>query len=102
MVAKSDAGWLASARLRHFGSYPLIEDNSVRSKGSTLLNLHAGREWGRYGVYPNVLNALNSRDHDIDYYFASRLQREPAEGVNDIHFHIFEPRSLRVSLRYSL
>ncbi len=101
VVAKSDGGWLASARLRHFGSYPLIEDNSVRSKGSTLLNLRVGREWKQYGVYLDVLNALDGRDHDIDYYFASRLQGEPADGVNDIHFHVFEPRSLRLSLRYT-
>lgn len=101
IVAKSDRGWLASARLRHFGRYPLIEDNSVRAQGSTLLNLRAGREWGRYGVYLDVLNALNSGDHDIDYYFASRLPGEPVKGVNDIHYHIFEPRSLRVSVRYA-
>ena len=100
IVARSDGGWLASARLRHFGRYPLIEDNSVRSKGSTLLNLRVGREWKRYGVFLDVLNALDSRDHDVDYYFASRLQGEPADGVNDIHYHVFEPRSLRLSLRY--
>ena len=100
VLAKSPGGWLASARLRQFGPYPLIEDNSVRSQGSTSLSLRAGREWGRYGVYLDVLNALDSRDHDIDYYFASRLQGEPAEGVDDIHYHIFEPRSLRLSLRY--
>ena len=73
----------------------------MRSKGSTLLNLRGGREWGRYGIYLDVLNVLNSRDHDIDYYFTSRLQSEPADGVNDIHFHKFEPRSLRLSLRYT-
>ncbi len=101
VVAKSDSGWLASARVRHFGSYPLIEDNSVRSKGSTLLNIRAGREWDRYGVYLDVLNALGSRDHDIDYFFPSRLQGESADGVNDIHCHAFEPRSLRLSLRYA-
>lgn len=102
VVAKSDGGWLASARLRHFGRYPLIEDASVRSRGSTLLNLRLGREWSRYGVYLDVLNALDSRDHDIDYYFASRLPGEPADGVDDIHYHVFEPRSLRLSLRYAL
>ncbi len=92
------AGQCAATR---FGRYPLIEDNSVRSQGSTLPNLRVGREWSRYGVYLDGLNALNSRDHDIDYYFASRLQDEPADGVDDIHFHIFEPRSLRPSLRYA-
>ena len=48
-----------------------------------------------------MLNALDSRDHDVDYYFASRLQGEPSDGMNDTHFHIFEPRSLRLSLRYA-
>jgi len=102
VVARSAGGWLASARLRHFGRYPLIENGSVRSHGSTLLNLRAGREWGRYGVYLDLLNALDSRDHDIDYDFVSRLRGEPISGVEDTHFHVLEPRSLRFSLRYDL
>ena len=100
VVGRSANGWLASARLRHFGRYPLVEDGSVRSRGATLLNLRAGREWGRWGVYLDLLNALDSRDHDIDYWFASRLQGEPTTGVDDVHYHVFEPRSLRLNLRY--
>lgn len=100
-VARSDRGWLASARLRHFGAYPLIEDGSVESEGSTLLNLRIGRQWDRLGAYLDMLNALDSDDHDIDYYFTSRLAGEPDQGVDDLHFHVFEPRSLRLSLRYS-
>ncbi len=101
VLYKTDSGWLASARLRHFGAYPLIEDNSVRSKGSTLLNLRVGREVGRVGLFLDVLNVLDSRDHDVDYFFTSRLQGEPDTGVDDIHYHVFEPRSLRLSLRYA-
>lgn len=96
-----DRGWLASAQVKHFGRYPLIEDDSVRSDGSTLLNLRVGREWARWGAYLELLNALDSRDHDIDYYYASRLPGEPASGVDDLHFHVFPARSLRASLRYS-
>lgn len=99
-VARSSGGWLASARLRHFGAYPLIEDARVRSQGSTLLNLRVGREWPRWQLNLDVLNALDSDDHDIDYYFPSRLPGEVDEGVEDIHFHVFEPRSLRLSARY--
>lgn len=99
-VARSTSGWLASARLRHFGAYALIEDDSVRSQGSTLLNLRVGREWPRWQLYLDVLNALDSDDHDIDYYFPSRLPGEADAGVEDIHFHVFEPRSLRLSFRY--
>lgn len=52
-------------------------------------------------MYLDVLNALDSRDHDIDYYFPSRLPGEAEDGVNDIHYHAFEPRSLRASVRVS-
>lgn len=101
ITARSDNGWLANARLRHFGRYPLVEDGSVEASGSTLLNVRVGREWERWGVYLDVLNALDSRDHDIDYYFPSRLPGEGDDGVNDIHYHVFEPRSLRASVRFS-
>ena len=93
-------GWLASAQLKHFGKYPLIEDDSVESDGSTIVNLRIGREWSRYGLHLDVLNMFDSDDHDIDYFYASRLPGEPAEGVEDIHFHVFPPRSVRVSLQY--
>ncbi len=101
LTARSDGGWLASARLRHFGAYPLIEDGSVESDGSTLVNLRVGREWARIGVYVDLFNLLDSDDHDIDYYYASRLPGEPPEGIEDVHFHVFEPRSVRLSVRYA-
>jgi hypothetical protein len=47
-----------------------------------------------------VLNLLNSRDHDITYFYASRLPGEPAGGVEDIHFHPVEPRTVRLYLTY--
>lgn len=101
LTYKTDSGWLASGRLRYFGKYPLIEDASVKSDGSLLVNLRAGREWGRVGAYIDVFNVLNSRDHDVDYYYASRLPGEPGKGVEDMHFHVFQPRSGRLNLRFS-
>lgn len=101
LTANSDSGWLATARLRYFGKYPLVEDNSVKSDGSFLVNLRGGREWGPLGVFVDVFNLFDSRDHDVDYFYTSRLPGEPAEGVEDIHYHVFQPRSLRASLRYS-
>jgi TonB dependent receptor-like, beta-barrel/Carboxypeptidase regulatory-like domain/TonB-dependent Receptor Plug Domain len=87
-----------SLRLRYFGPRTLIEDNSVRSKQTTLLNLDAG-----YQVFKGlratvqVFNLLNAADSDIDYFFTSRLPGEPLEGVDDIHFHPTPPRTVRVS-----
>jgi len=87
-----------SVRLRYFGPRPLVEDNSVRSKATTLVNLEGG-----YQVVANlrmnveVFNVANAAMSDIDYYFASRLPGEPVGGVYDIHTHPAVPRTLRVS-----
>ena len=96
-----DNGWFASLHLRHFGPYPLVEDSSVESEGSSLVNLRMGRDLAAWRLQLDLLNALDSRDHDVDYFYASRLPGESAAGVEDIHYHVFEPRTLRASIRYS-
>ena len=89
----------ASLRLRYFGPRPLIEDNSVRSKATTLLNLEGGYQLARQlRVNLEVFNLANAQVSDIDYYFASRLPGEPLAGVEDIHTHPAVPRTVRVSL----
>jgi hypothetical protein len=84
-------------RWRYFSDAPLIEDGSVRSGSSSLVN-------GRLGyAFPNglrleleVFNLLDRRDSDITYFYTSRLPGEPEEGVEDIHFHPMERRSARL------
>ena len=49
-----------------------------------------------------LLNVFDSHGDDIRYFYTSRLQGEPAEGVDDYHFHPVEPRAVRVSLRVPL
>lgn len=90
-----DNGFFGSLRLRHFGPRPLTEDGSVESGSTTLLNGRVGYERERFLVALDVLNILDSDDHDIDYYYASRLPGEPDEGVEDVHFHPVEPRTFR-------
>ncbi len=91
--------WFGQFQLRYFGPRPLIEDDSQRSKATTLAYLRVG-----YKVTPSVkvaldvFNLFDRKASDIDYYYASRLKGEPAAGVNDIHFHPVEPRSLRLTL----
>lgn len=89
-----------SLRLRHFGPRPLIEDNSVRSGSNTLVNLELGYKYKQFLAQVDVLNLLNSKDHDIDYFYVSRLPGEPAAGVADVHFHPIEPRTMRFYLTY--
>jgi hypothetical protein len=100
ITGKLDSGWTGTLRVRHFGPYPLIEDDSVESDGSTLVNLRVGKQWRRLGLHLDVLNLLDSDDHDIDYFYASRLPGEPDEGVEDIHYHVFEPRTVRLSVQW--
>lgn len=93
------AGGLAGAiRVKSFGSYPLIEDNSVRAAGTTTVNASLGVPVSGLRLEFTMLNLLNHRGSDIQYFYASRLPGEPASGVEDIHFHPVEPRQLRVSL----
>jgi outer membrane receptor protein involved in Fe transport len=88
-----------SLRLRYFGPRPLVEDNSVRSKATTLLNFEGGYQFMKsLRVNAQIYNLLDAEVSDIDYYFASRLPGEPIEGVNDIHVHPAVPRTLRVSM----
>jgi len=49
-----------------------------------------------------VLNLFDSDDRDIEYFYPSRLEGEPLEGVEDRHFHRFEPRQVRVTLTVNL
>ncbi|WP_231759676.1 TonB-dependent receptor [Microbulbifer elongatus] len=93
-------GWFAALHLRHFGPYPLIEDGSVESEGASMVNLRVGREFSDWRIQVDLLNALDSDDHDVDYFYGSRLPGEAMSGVEDVHYHIFEPRALRASVRY--
>jgi outer membrane receptor protein involved in Fe transport len=53
-------------------------------------------------IQVSLLNLFNTRASDIQYYYASRLQGEPSEGVDDVHFHPVEPRQIRASLSWGL
>ena len=88
-----------SVRLRHFGPRPLIEDYSVQSASTTIWNGEIGvRINERFNVVLEAFNLLDSDVSDIDYFYTSRLPGEPADGVEDIHFHPSIPRTARVLL----
>jgi outer membrane receptor protein involved in Fe transport len=95
------SGVFSSVRVRHFGSYPLIEDNSQRARSSTLVNADAGyRLNSGTRIQVSVLNVLDGRADDIQYAYSSRLRGESSDGVDDVHFHPAEPRQLRVSIEW--
>jgi hypothetical protein len=101
-VSWSDGPWSAGLRVRYFGSRPLIEDDTVRSKSSMLANLKAGYRFGRnVRAWVEVLNLFDREASDVDYFYESRLAAEPGP-VADIHTHPAEPRTIRVGIAVSL
>lgn len=91
------SGWFGGARVRYFGAAPLIEDNSVRSRSTTLVNVEAGFRFSeRLRLSAAVYNVFDNDGNDITYYYESQLPGE-TEPVADLHFHPVEPRALRLT-----
>ena len=92
--------YFGSVRLRYFGPRALIEDNSVRSGSTTLVSARAGYKFDKkLRVQLDIFNLLNRETTQIAYYYPSRITTaDPAGGINSVHFHPAEPRSLRVAL----
>ncbi|ADU38770.1 TonB-dependent receptor [Variovorax paradoxus] len=96
-----------SLRLRYLGPRALDSRNIERSKAATLLNLGV-----RYAVNPrltlglDVFNVAGKKGNDIEYAYASCTAGEIAsgacgEGIDGRHVHPMEPRSARVSARWT-
>ncbi|WP_083469321.1 TonB-dependent receptor domain-containing protein [Methylobacterium variabile] len=91
-------GWFGSLRFRYFGPRPLIEDNSVRSKPTALLNGRIGYAFDNgMSLALDVLNLTNAKADQITYFYESRLPGEAA-AVADRHFHPVEPTAVRLTL----
>lgn len=95
--------WFGSLRFRHFGERPLTEDGAIKSDGTSVWNLRAGYQYHDFTLRADIINLTDSDDHDIDYFYESRLANDPAgTGEEDIHFHIIEPRTIRLAASYQL
>lgn len=90
-------GFYGSLRSRYFSPRPLIEDGSVESRPSWQLNGRLGYRKDDWQLALDVLNILGRDDNDIEYFYASRLPGEPLAGIEDVHLHPAEPRTVRIS-----
>lgn len=97
-----EKGWYGSLRYRHFGERPLVEDGSVKSDSFDAFNLRLGYRTERWQMSVDCLNVLDSEDHDITYFYESRLRGEADEGVEDRHYHRIPPRMIRASFTIKL
>jgi outer membrane receptor protein involved in Fe transport len=93
-----DTGWFGALRWRYFGPRPLIEDGSVWSGPTSLVDLRAGYTFeSGLKLTLDALNLFNSQADQIDYFYQSRLRTETA-GTNDVHFHPVEPLAFRFTV----
>ena len=99
LTVESKHPLFGSVRVRHFGPRPLIEDASVKSDATTLWNGEVGYRFSsKVSLVVEAFNLFDAEVADVDYFYTSRLQGEPAGGVDDIHTHPTLPRSARVRL----
>lgn len=92
--------YFGSLQLRYLGQRALIEDNSVRSSDTTLLNGRIGYKFSNKLVLAlEGFNLIDSKANAIAYYYESQLRGE-AQPVADVHFHPIASRSFRLSVVY--
>ncbi|MTV37889.1 TonB-dependent receptor [Duganella radicis] len=92
--------WSAAFQMRYFGPRPLIEDNSRRSATTAIAYARIGYKFNRrWSAQLDAFNLFDRKVSDVDYYYASRLPGEPAEGVDDIHYHPAERRTFRLTVK---
>lgn len=100
LTAQHPSGWFGSLRMRHFGESPLVEDNSARSPTYTTFDLQLGyQQRGKWLFALDAFNVFNSHWNDIEYYYVSRLQNEPAPRP-DFVIHPGVPRTTRARFQY--
>jgi outer membrane receptor protein involved in Fe transport len=93
-----ERGFKASLRLRYFGPRDLTSDGIYRSDSTLLLNAEAGYQFNKtWRLFAEFLNLTDSRDHDIDYAYTSRITPDATPAFTDV-FHPVEPFQVRVVL----
>jgi len=99
-----DNGVYGGLRLRYFGPRKLTEGGDVESAASKSVNANIGYRFSNgISLGLEVINALDERDDDITYYYASRTLSERSAGIEpqlDRHSHPMEPRTYRGTLAY--
>jgi len=98
---------MATLRLRYMGPRALDTTNSVRSSATTLLNFGSRYALNKHlSLGLDVFNLAGSKGNDIEYFYASCTAGEAASGacgggIDDRHIHPMEPRTARVSARWT-
>jgi outer membrane receptor protein involved in Fe transport len=90
--------WFGGAELRWLGSYPLVEDNSLRSSGYREVNLGVGYKINdKVKFLLNVFNLFNSKASAIEFAYQYQVSPTAAPQFGTT-YHPLEPLSARLTL----
>ena len=99
-AARRLGDWSGSIGVRYIGPAALIENNTVQSSPSVTTNLRIAKKIdSKIDLTLDVLNLMNRKNNDIAYFYNSRLSSEPLSGVDDLHIHPSEMRTLRLTTK---
>ena len=85
--------WFGGLQWRKLGPYPISDgDRDPQDPGYSEINLDVGyKVTPQVKVQLSIFNLFNTRANSSAYFYGSRLQGEPAEGVEGFQVHPIEP-----------
>jgi outer membrane cobalamin receptor len=92
--------WFGGLQWRKLGAYPISDgDKNPQDSGYSEFNLDAGYKVNAHlKVQLSIYNLFNTHADSSAYYYTSRLQGEPEEGVTGFQVHPLEPISAVLKL----
>jgi outer membrane receptor protein involved in Fe transport len=93
LTARLPWGLTSSIEMRYLGDRPADPDRIATARGYTLFNWTGRYRYKSLEAFLSVENLANTEWRESQFFFTSRLPREPAAGVDDIHFTPGNPRS---------
>ena len=105
LTARFPWGLSASATMRFVGPRDADEERTQTARGYTLVDLGARYRYNLPGgkaldAFLTIENLFNVDWRETQFYYTSRLQGEPPEGVNDIHYTPGNPRTFLGGLAF--
>ena len=91
-------GFSSSLRARYFGPRDLTSDGEYKSQHTLILNWEGSYRLSKtWSLTAEILNLLDSRGHDIDYAYESRVTPGGGAAFQNV-FHPTEPIQARFGL----
>ncbi len=100
VIGRHPSGVSAELDFTTLGTRYGLEDRSVLLHGYGIFDFALRYRRGPFEGVVGIDNFLNAKWRSSEFYYASRLQNEPADGVEDWHYTAGYPRNFRVGLTW--